>query len=234
MSRWLAQRGIPGRRWELKDGACGDITSPAALGQLLADIRAGRCVGVMLAPPCRSFSRARDRTRVIRSREFPCGVPGLEEADLRRLAEGNACLRAASRIFRACVLAGVPAILENPWSSKMWFHPDLAGFVARPSCHLLRGDFCQYGTRWKKPTGFLVAHLAVEDCLRFSKCCTGPRGLCCRSGNPHLQLTGSGPGGKPWTQVAEPYPKKLCAALAGTFLQHLYARQFNYMYSAVV
>ena len=55
VSRWLQSRGIAIRKWELKDGPTGDICHPATLGQLLADIRQGKVIGVMMAPHCTSF-----------------------------------------------------------------------------------------------------------------------------------------------------------------------------------
>eukprot|EP00974_Lingulodinium_polyedra_P124029 11189019-Lingulodinium_polyedra.AAC.1 len=58
---------------------------------------------------------------------------------------------------------------------------------------------------WKKPTSFAIAHLPALQ----------PDLLCTRD-HVHQQLRGSGPGGRSWTSIAEPYPWGLsrCLALA--------------------
>eukprot|EP00974_Lingulodinium_polyedra_P057092 5492662-Lingulodinium_polyedra.AAC.1 len=57
----------------------------------------------MLATPCASFSIARDRTRPIRSRTRPWGLPVLSPEDQKRMSYGNKCAQATIKIIRWCV-----------------------------------------------------------------------------------------------------------------------------------
>eukprot|EP00959_Pyramimonas_sp_CCMP1952_P035651 746543-Pyramimonas_sp.AAC.1 len=54
-------------------GEHGDLTSARVLKALLSDVRRGRCLGAMIAPPCSSFSIARIRAAPIRSASRPWG-----------------------------------------------------------------------------------------------------------------------------------------------------------------
>lgn len=78
----------------------------------------------------------------------------------------------------------------------------------------VKGDFCQFGTPWRKPTLFMCAHVDPTELHRLSKTCSGPRGQCSRTRVPLFLLSGSCRDGRRWTQVAQPYPRRLCVALA--------------------
>ena len=81
--------------------------------------------------------------------------------------------------------------------------PELKKFAAWTSPSCCRLDFCVFGASWRKRTRFLT-----DGCL------AGRRDLC--QGCPsHIILRGKAAGtSKNWTQVAEPYPSKLCSFLA--------------------
>lgn len=86
----------------------------------------------MLAPPCSSFSPARDRTRVIRTRQHPWGLQGLPAHEVAKVKLGNQCFRSAVKIIRWLDEAGIPWILENPHSSKCWYLPRLIKLMKAP------------------------------------------------------------------------------------------------------
>ena len=168
----------------------------------------------MMAPFCTSFSRARDRTKMIRSHRFPWGLPKrfLSPHEQESIRIGNSLFGACFRIIDCCLLHNIPWILENPLSSRCWNLPRLRQLQASPDIVNIHADFCQFGTAWKKPTLFLASR--VDDVHRLSRVCRGSHGACSRTYKPHWLLTGAGPGGVPWTQLAEPYPTPLCRALA--------------------
>ena len=203
------------KQWDIKHGPMHDLTDRSVVKRLIRDIRKGRVLGVMMAPVCTSFSRARDRTKVIRSLRFPWGIPKrfLSEKEALSVKLGNACFRSCIQLIHVLNLYSIPWILENPWMSRCWQLPPIRQLLQKNSAFLCRGDFCQWGTKWRKPTGFLFNH--VDDSYRLHRPCQGhPPGYCSRTGQRHWLLTGSGPGNKPWTKIAEPYPKKLCNDLA--------------------
>ena len=215
VAKQCRQLGYITREWELARGIQFDLTKPAALRKLKQDINRCLVLAAMLAPPCSSFSVARDRTCVIRTKEHPWGLPKqfLSLVDQEKVRVGNNCFRAAIRIIRWLNEHSIPWILENPASSKCWYLPQLRKLENSPNCTVVISDFCQFGTLWRKRTKFLCGNLDTQDVARIGRLCQG-RGTCDRTGRPHFQLTGSNHKGVPWTRIAQPYPAQLCKQLA--------------------
>ena len=65
------QLGLRTKEWEVDAGEIFDLVRLPVRQKLKQDIRRGRVVSVMLAPPCMSFSAARGRTSVIRDKDLP-------------------------------------------------------------------------------------------------------------------------------------------------------------------
>ena len=115
-----------------------------------------------------------------------------------------------------CRTLGVPATLENPWTSRIWNLSLAEQFCKLPRVRLEYTDFCQYGMPWRKRTGFLGVNLECEW-----RQCKGR--VCSRTGLPHLELKGR-PEGELLTQQAEAYPYELCRALVGAVARALLQR----------
>eukprot|EP00438_Fugacium_kawagutii_P006663 Skav225702 [mRNA] locus=scaffold1817:290507:291919:+ [translate_table: standard] len=211
------QLGYKTKEWEINRGVHFDLTRPSVLRQIRRDIAQGLLLAAMLAPPCSSFSIARDRTAVIRTKQYPWGVPDhlLSSADQVKVRVGNQCFRAAIKIISWLDKYGIPWILENPFTSKCWYLPPLQKLMQSSHVQVVQVDFCYYGTRWRKRTQLLCGNLDAQDVRRLRHLCSG-RGLCSFSGKQHFQLTGSNHQGIPWTRVAQPYPAGLCRDLAFT------------------
>ena len=143
-------------------GPSGDLTRSSLLRQIRQDIRAQTIAAAMLAPPSTSFSAARDRTEVIRTAAMPWGVPShlLNAKDQTLINEGNSRFRSALQIIHWLHQAGIPWILENPYSSKCWHLPRLRKYFHDPHLIPIVSDFCMFGTPWRKRTLFLCGHLA--------------------------------------------------------------------------
>ena len=180
--------------------------------QLLADLRCGKILAVMLAPPCTTSSRAR-RVR-LRSREHPWGFPHLEGRDREQVENGNSCILIVLSVIRMCHRFKIPFVVENPHSSMLWDVPELAKFLTHESCHVRVLDFCFFGTAWKKPTRLLLGNIPFADTASLDARCAGRGGWCSTSRAKHFLLEGPGPGGVPRTRTAQEYPKKLCKLLA--------------------
>ena len=207
--------GFKSKFWDIRHGSAHDLTDKTVVDRIIREIMKGKVLACMMAPVCTSFSVARDRTRVIRSRRFPWGLPAryLREKELAGIRLGNACFRSCFRILKTLDDCRVPYILENPDSSKAWHLPQMRHQLALPWTKYVKGDFCCFGTPWRKRTGFFCGHIPYEDLTRLSKVCTSANHVCDHTGRPHARLTGFRHG-VPLTKWAEPYPKKLCAALA--------------------
>ena len=87
--------GFVSKQWDIRLGHTCDLTSRSVVRKLKCSIWTGKVLAVMMAPPCNSFSVARDRTKVIRTREFLWGLPDcfLTASEQEKIQLGNACLR---------------------------------------------------------------------------------------------------------------------------------------------
>lgn len=227
VSRKIRAKGFESREFDLKWGPEGDLTDRAVIRNLCKSICAGKVLGLMLGPPCASFSVARDRTSVIRTARYPWGLPReqLSEREQSTISVGNACLVSTLRLMKACQRAAVPFVLEQPRSSKMWWIPEIQSFLRKKESNFVVCDQCQYGQPWRKATAFLCFGLSPENLVRLSKRCSGARGWCSKLNGYHRTLTGQHPQlGIPWTRLAEHYPPRLCEALAFVLTDEVRAR----------
>ena len=229
LSAAFRARGWTTIEWDIKQGKHFDLCSTKPLRQCLAEAR--RAQWVHLATPCSSFSTARrghpgSPGGPLRSRAHPLGLPGLAPGDAAKVAVGNLLARRTAQVIRFCRKRGIPVSLENPTSSRLWIHPAVRRLL--PTAVVSRADFCQFGTSWRKQTTFVSWGSAAL--VSFGAVCSGPRGLCSRTQKPHTVLSGNAPSGRPWTQVAEPYPRRLCASFAQAVDKAQDIKQFRYLY----
>ena len=211
--------GWPTLLWDIDLGAEYDLLSRKNQCKLVGWLRSGRLCGAHLGTPCSSFTRARDHRPgppPLRSDAMPLGLPGLEPHDQRNIRIGNAFMRFSARFLGLCANLHVPCTLENPLSSRLWLCPPVRRVLRRRFVSQHRCDYCMCGTPWKKPTLFVAAHVNL-DILASLRCNSSKRGLCQRTGRPHVPLAGQTTQGRWLTQVAEPYPKPLCRILAVAF-----------------
>eukprot|EP00975_Prorocentrum_lima_P051623 10810770-Prorocentrum_lima.AAC.1 len=150
---------------------------------------------------------------------FPWGRPDISPKDTEKVQQGNATMQATLKLVAAFHKLSIPWVVEHPATSKAWYLPEVQALLRLPGVRLMQCDFCQYGSRWRKRTRFMCGHIDHNDLQRLSRQCSG-KGVCSRTGRPHIQLTGSGPGGVPWTRIAQPYPGALCHHLAHCLTSH--------------
>jgi hypothetical protein len=213
VSNKVRAAGFAAREWELLNSPAHDLCNPKVRAPIVADLARGRCIGLMLAPPCSSWSVARDRTYPIRNERYPMGIPHLKPEDKAKIKIGNDTMHAAVTLARAAHEHGRPWVLENPHSSKMWRAPAMVRLRALEHVHEVVSDFCQWGKPWRKRTRFLVGNVPEQDSQKLARRCCG-RGRCSRTGRPHHHLSGSAPNGIRWTLLAMPYPARLAHVLA--------------------
>ena len=206
--------GFVSKRVDKELGPGGDLSLAANRNLFLRDARCGKVAGSNLGPPCTTLSTMQDLTRVIRTRRYPKGVPGLSSYDQARVDEGNVQALFSLRIFAILMRKGLPCIIENPRASRLWFFQEVLDLIEQGAV-LLTLDLCAYGTRWRKRTGLLVCNLEADAIVELQRLCGGSNGLCGHTGKPHILLKGKDPqSGKNWTSLGQVYPKRLCRAIA--------------------
>ena len=207
----VRRRGWPAY---LVDGTLGqDATSSKFWNILRRDIKQGRCVGAMMAPPCATVSQA--LRSPVRSAEYIYGLPDLPEHSQAKVDNANKCYRLCARIARALQKAGRPWIIENPHAGLLWRIPEIAALYSFPNFKFAVLDQCQFGTPWRKRTRLLMGNVCSDDAYSLERMCRGHRGgICSRTGNCHVRLSGKDEHGRTRTAVAATYPKDLCAHLA--------------------
>jgi site-specific DNA-cytosine methylase len=157
LTKTMRDRGVTCRGAdELIDGGT-DFHKADQVDQLKEELRERRMNGATLAlhfaPPCATFSRARDRASAtqLRSTAHPEGLPGLD-ADRRSLAEEANAVALQAFDLAAWAARDLSAIVtfENPAASYMW------GLVAklRPAVKATWEDLtlsqCFFGTKYRK------------------------------------------------------------------------------------
>ena len=221
--------GFATAEWDIRHGHQCDLTSRKVLRKLRLDIKSGKVLAAMLAPPCNSFSVARDRTKVIRTQDLPWGLPAeeLTELELEKVKLGNACFKSCFSIIRWLNQYQIPWILENPATSKCWYLPFLQSISRQLHTHVVTTDFCQYETPWRKRARFVCGNILLDDLHRVTHLCSYGK-VCSATGKPHWQLTGKGPHGRNWTEIAQTYPTKLCEGLAYALTAPMHYNNIQY------
>ena len=200
---------------DLRNGDDQDVCGMRNLLLVKRLMRSNLVEAVMLAPPCSSFSLARN-ARPVRDNAHPRGLPGLNSEDAIKVAVGNRCLDAAVKIFKWSTLFGIPACVENPLGSHFWRVPEGAKLLDLG--HVLKVHQCSFGAHYRKATKlfFNMANpeLSWNLCHEKSFRCHGRHGFCSfRPGHKHEVLQGR------FTTRAARYPGRLASFIARNILQ---------------
>ena len=125
VARHIRQLGFGAREFDIRNSPSQDATKPELRRWFLTALRLRILLGLMLAPPCSSFSIARNRTLPIRSTSEPWGKQGIlmSDNDTQKILEGNKLARFCLCLMKAAFKHNVPWILEHPTTSDLWHAP---------------------------------------------------------------------------------------------------------------
>ena len=166
----------------------------------------------------------------MRSDDFPLGLPGLRPLDQAKVELGNRCAAASISLAECARIHGVPGSLENPAASRIYRLKSYEFFCQRAHVKNHTLDFCCFGTAWRKRTRLFSWHC---DLSSISRRCLSKKGICDRTGLPHVILKGCEPDSKRfWTAIAEPYPRNLCREWSLCFKNTLRAQVMNALFKA--
>ena len=115
-----------------------DILNPAHFDALIWFCEHRKVLGVGIAHPCESFSKARrapawsKMPHQLRSREFVMGLASLEGKDLAACELGNNNLAATMKLIRTLRRLHIPFFVESPRGSYLWETPALKRLLQSP------------------------------------------------------------------------------------------------------
>ena len=135
--------------------------------QLIFDeVASGRVDSVHMAPPCGTSSAARNipisrkllkqgapRPRPLRSPKYPDGLPTLRGISLAKVESANILYAFCVQLALLCEQHRVLFIIENPENSLMWMTSPFKSVMEKFVFSVV--DNCEYGSEYKKATGFL-------------------------------------------------------------------------------
>ena len=149
-----------------------DVGQERLIQTLISWIHGGVVAGVLLAPPCETWSESRfieprlpSDPRPLRSHQDPFGIPGCTVKEIIQTTVANLLLCVAIRLLYHAVFQGIPAILEHPKEPRkgeraaIWRLPWI---VQLKEAHLLSQRLiwqASYGSPSLKPTHIGLAHL---------------------------------------------------------------------------
>ena len=216
VARALRARGFACKSFDISQGPLGDLSRRSVVRRICKLLRAGQCRGVMLAPPCTTFSIA--RRPALRSMLRPWGLEGLSDKDTLQLAVANRLIQSTLTILHVAEATCTPWILENPLSSLFWRLPQVRQMFRRSHTSVADLHMCGYGTPWRKATKLLCSRIRDPSSLAV-RCFPSAGGLCAHSGRRHAVLQGRDQLGVPWTRRAQEYPRSFCTSVATQLIE---------------
>lgn len=115
-----------------------------------------------------------------------------------------------SRIVSAALSRGAPFVIEGPAHARWW---PLFDFLVSKGARHTELDFCQWGSRFRRPTVLLSVNFPPN--VDLARKCSGRRGKCSCSGLPHIPMCGrSRACGQLWARPVKHRPPSLAFELA--------------------
>ena len=218
--------GVHGVVYDIAVDKNNDFRNRAFVRSICRLVRRRHFCSGMFHTPCTTFCIARDRNSQIRTRDFPMGLPAefLSEKQAQQVKDGNETMFATVRLVREFDRLKLPWAIENPLSSRLWLTAGIKSLMNGEHVQFIKLHMCQFGSKWKKPTGILCGNMPSHMLDDLHRLCSCQGSICSRTHKPHLQLTGTAPCGKPWTAVAQVYPKQLCVSLAKLLVHQVVPR----------
>lgn len=194
-----------------------DLSQSEVEQTLMRWIRQGLVWGVWLGTDCTtwslaSYSKGPGWWNSYRKKGNVWGeLASLSPAAQEKVLQGNDHAKFSTRVLQEIhdqplAVGG----LENPRGSVMWMLPELQALETRSRSYQTTCHYCQYGTRWKKPTRLFF--VGGKQALAPSKLCKQVHKLCSKTKKPHLKL-GNGrchpSSGAVLTKLATEYPRRL-------------------------
>ena len=146
-----------------------NVRDPKTYNWLCGRIRAGEISAVLVAPPCETWSRARNRRisddctgpRVLRTPQAPWCREGLKTSELLQLEVANALMFISLQVAVVCLYAFTPFVMEHPADPEqrdlvtVWRTWPVQWLLRHEAASLRKINQSDYGAAFRKPTMFL-------------------------------------------------------------------------------
>ena len=200
-----------------------DLTTTAGIELLMQWLSIPYIVGIFLAPPCGTASRARsipmkrkrpgdpEAPRPLRSDRHPNGVPFLQFKDRIKVCQANKLYHLTAKLIQWAVDTGCMFCVENPQYSFFW----QTTFIQEVNKLLQFTTFqsCRYGS--KRPKRTMLA-FNVEEFAVINKMCEGTSAT-----HKHEKWGVDSAQNKFATAVETAYPMPLARLIATQFIMAL-------------
>ena len=197
-----------------------DVTNTHLVEQLLTWFTQGAIAGMLIAPPCETWSEIRweptddpNAPRPLRDAQDPMCKQALTSRELSQLEVSNFLLFVALRLMLAAICTSTPAIMEHPKRPRkkdrasIWALPWMQHFLASGFVTLELVWQATFGAPSPKPTHLAVCHAPkFKQIMRQHQLPTDWSKL--------VTLKGKQPDGSWATSAAKEYPPRMNEALA--------------------
>lgn len=192
-----------------------DLLTPEGERLLWQYLQNDRVIGVWLAPPCGTCSKAREiqngGPQPLRSDFWPDGFMNLLAGDLDRVSKANALYSLTADIMIYCFQHGLFFFVENPFTSIFWKTSAFQRAASQiPTLFFQAHAACAYGSKRPKRT------LLASNVQEVELICHG-----CPGNHVHLKWGQIRIGNRRVFATAEEkhYPAGLCALVSKIVLQ---------------
>lgn len=203
-----------------------DLSTESGVELLMQWLSNPRVVGIFLAPPCGSASRARSiplkrrrpgdpaPPKPLRSNQYPNGLPFLCFVDRLKISKANKLYHLTAKLIRWAVETDCIFCVENPQFSFFWQTSFIQEVIALMRFTVFQS--CQYGSTRPKRT---MLGFNAEEFHCLNKMCTGVT-----NSHKHDQWGLSGPMRQFATAMETAYPTRLAKTIALQFVLALQRR----------
>lgn len=201
-----------------------DVGNPILVKQLMSLMWAGVVQGLLIAPPCETWSQARFQReqerdpRPLRSADDPFSIPGLTVKELGQVETANMLLYVAITLLLVATLTATPAVLEHPAEPdrperpSIWKLPWIRALIKKAMLTKTLIYQAYYGGVAWKPTHLVHCwNPRLEHLLRTGKQPVQWQQLVTLKGRDHR--------GGWFTARAKEYPGRLNDIFAQSFVQ---------------
>eukprot|EP00435_Cladocopium_sp_Y103_P061685 s1586_g23.t1 len=176
-----------------------DMKHPRLVAWISHLICEGILKGVLLEPPCTTFSVM--RRPALRDRLHPFGF----DVNNHQTKDGNILAHRALQLAFVAAVNEAIAVVEKPHSSKMRYLPAWEILLRLAAASLVRSDSCQFGSIHRKSFSFLGINVDLS-----------PIALRCQGTCSHVQIQGA------YTKSSATYVPKLAYGLAHCIAQGIF------------